>query len=59
MNKNDICIINPRLAKELIHNGGRVINIKPNRDNTDMTVFYFERTKEIEKYLWNNHTIKA
>lgn len=44
MNENVMtkCIINPTIARRLIKAGGKVVDIKPNRNRKGGTVFVFE-----------------
>lgn len=35
------CVYVPALARTLLHNGHKMIDIKPNRENKDRTVFVF------------------
>lgn len=43
------CIINPKVAKELIRKGHRIVDIKANKENSDKTVFVFEATEDFKK----------
>lgn len=40
-----------RLAKELIRNGFKIVDIKSHKDDHRRTVFVFELTPELEDYL--------
>lgn len=56
---NDIVIFSAGIAKDLLDAGYSIINIQPSKRNRDKTIFYFERTKEIEEYISVNHSINV
>lgn len=49
--KNNITVFNAGLAKKLIKLGYVVKDIKPNRNNPQKTVFFFEATEEIKNII--------
>lgn len=51
--KNNITVFNAGLAKKLIKLGYVVKDIKPNRNNPQKTVFFFETTEEIKNIIKN------
>lgn len=44
-------IFDARIARKLLKMGFVVIDIKPNRENTDKSVFVFENTEEFKQAL--------
>ena len=44
-------IFDARIARKLLKMGFVVIDIKPNRENTDKSIFVFENTEEFKKSL--------
>ena len=44
-------IVNPSFARQLIHKGHHIIDIKPRRENPKETVFIFENTEILAKDL--------
>ncbi len=40
-----------KLAKKLLKEGCRIIDIKPMKDNPDRTMFIFESTEKVTEYL--------
>ena len=44
-------IFDAKIARKLLKNGHVVIDIKPNRENTDKSVFVFENTEEFKNAL--------
>ena len=44
-------IFDARIARKLLKQGFVVIDIKPNRENTDKTIFVFENTDEFKVAL--------
>lgn len=55
---NNIVIFSPQIARDLIQKGFRVVDIKPDKNIRIKTIFFFENTEEIKKYLLENHDIK-
>jgi Domain of unknown function (DUF5659) len=51
MNKKHILIFKPKLARNLLRNGFSIVDIKADKNNTDRTIFVFERTKELLEML--------
>lgn len=51
--KNNITVFNAGLAKKLIKLGYVVKDIKPNRNNPQKTVFFFEATEEVKNIIKN------
>lgn len=49
--KKSKLIFDAKIARKLLKMGFVVIDIKPNRDNTDRTVFAFENTEEFQQAL--------
>ncbi len=54
-NKKDIrksrLVFDAKMARKLLKQGFVVIDIKPNRENTDKTIFVFENTDEFKVAL--------
>jgi len=44
-------IIKPPIARTLLHKGNQIIDIKPNKNNQNETVFVFEDTEKFRKDL--------
>lgn len=44
-------IFDARIARKLLKDGFVVIDIKPNRENTDKSIFVFENTEEFKQAL--------
>ena len=44
-------IFDAKIARKLLKQGFVVIDIKPNRENTDKSVFVFENTEEFQNAL--------
>ena len=44
-------IFDARMARKLLKMGFVVIDIKPNRENTDKSIFVFENTEEFKQVL--------
>ena len=44
-------IFDAKIARKLLKMGYVVIDIKPNRENTDKSIFVFENTEEFKKAL--------
>lgn len=55
---NGKIIFSARLARKLIRKGFKLIDIKPNKDNHERTVFVFENTYELNKIINKNKIIK-
>jgi len=51
--KSNITVFNAGLAKKLIKLGYVVKDIKPNKNNPQKTVFFFEATEEIKNIIKN------
>ena len=55
INEKDIrksrLIFDAKIARKLLKMGFVVIDIKPNRENTDKSIFVFENTEEFQKAL--------
>lgn len=43
---NTKIIINPTIARQLLHRGHIIVDIKPKKENKRETVFVFENTKQ-------------
>lgn len=50
-NKKSKLIFDPKIARKLLKQGFVVIDIKPNRENTDKSIFVFENTDEFKAAL--------
>ncbi len=50
-------IKDPSVAKKLIKDGFKVIDIAPKKEKNKEreTVFFFEKTKELEEFLYKNN----
>lgn len=46
-------VFDAKMARKLLKQGFVVIDIKPNRENTDKTIFAFENTEEFKVALEN------
>lgn len=46
-------IFDAKIARRLLKEGFVVIDIKPNRENTDKSIFVFENTEEFKQALAN------
>lgn len=55
---NNIIIFSPRIARDLIQKGFRVVDIKPDKNIRIKTIFFFENIKELKEYLSEKHDIK-
>ena len=44
-------IIKPPIARTLLHKGNQIIDIKPNKNNINETVFVFEDTEKFRNDL--------
>lgn len=44
-------IINPTIARQLLHRGHAIIDIKPKKENIKETVFVFEITEKFKEDL--------
>lgn len=44
-------IYNPSIARQLLHKGNPIIDIKPNKSNNKETIFVFECTENLLKDL--------
>lgn len=51
--KKNITVFNAGLAKKLIKMGYIVRDIKPNKNNPQKTVFFFDATEEIKNIIKN------
>lgn len=53
-------IFNMGVARSLLKNGAKVIDVKPDRDNHDKTIVVFERDEAFEKaFAELNEELKA
>lgn len=44
-------IINPTIARQLLHKGNAICDIKPKKENKNETVFVFEDTEKLKNDL--------
>lgn len=44
-------IINPTIARQLLHKGNAIVDIKPKKENKNETVFVFENTEKLRNDL--------
>jgi hypothetical protein len=44
-------IINPSIARQLLHKGNPIVDIKPKKENKNETVFVFEDTENLRRDL--------
>ena len=54
-----ICIFTAKLARKLLRDGYTIVDIEPNKDNPERTVFYFKYCEKLEsalKYLNSKKT---
>lgn len=45
---NTKMIFTPYVARKLLHMGNPIIDIKPNKENRDKTIFVFENTSKLK-----------
>lgn len=45
------CILNPTIARQLLHKGHVIVDIKPKKENPRETVFIFKDTEQFQKDL--------
>ena len=50
-NKTSKLIFDAKIARQLLKMGFFVIDIKPNRENTDKSIFVFENTEKFQQAL--------
>lgn len=50
-NKNTKLIFKAHIARELLKQGNKIVDIKPNRENTIQTIFVFEKNEKFDKDL--------
>lgn len=50
-NKKSKLIFDAKIARQLLKMGFFVIDIKPNRENTDKSIFVFENTESFQQAL--------
>ena len=51
-------ILSPSIARTLLHMGNQIIDIKPNKNNKNETVFVFENTEKLKNNLSEVTAIK-
>lgn len=51
--KEAITIFTADVARHLIRNGYILLDIKPNKENKDRTLFIFKLEPEIRKVIWD------
>lgn len=49
-------VFDAKIARRLLKMGFVVVDIKPNRDNVDKSIFVFNNTKEFRKALYKVRT---
>lgn len=49
MNKEFISIFKPKKARRLLKMDNPIVDIKPDKDNTDRTIFIFKNTDKLQK----------
>ena len=57
MEIRNIPIYSVKVARDLIHKEFKIVDIRQNRNYPDKSVYYFEDTIEIRKYLSKEHNI--
>lgn len=48
---NSKLILNPTIARKLLHCGNKIIDIKPKKENIRETIFVFELTNKLNNDL--------
>jgi len=48
---NTKIIVNPTIARQLLHKGHAIVDIKPKKENKKETVFVFENTEQFKNDL--------
>ena len=43
------CIFTPFVARNLLNMGNPIVDIKPDKNNKDKTIFVFENTEKLKK----------
>ena len=46
---NTKCIFTPFVARNLLRMGNRIVDIKPDKNNKDKTIFVFEDTNKLKE----------
>lgn len=59
MTEKNIIIFSGKVARDLIQKEYKIVDIQPDRKLPVKSVFYFENTEDIKKYLLNEHDIKV
>lgn len=54
---NNILILSGKVARDLIQKDFKLVDIREDRKVPIKTVFYFEPTEELKKYLDKEHNI--
>ena len=49
MSKEYISIFKPKKARRLLKMDNPIVDIKPDKDNTDRTIFIFKNTDKLQK----------
>lgn len=49
--EKSILIFNPKIARLLVKEGCKIIDIKPQKENTDKTIFIFEKNNKLLSIL--------
>ena len=49
MNKEYISVFKPKRVRRLLRMGNNIYDIKPDKDNTDRTIFIFKNTDKLQK----------
>ncbi len=58
MEIKNIVIFSGRVARDLIQKDYKIVDIQPDRKVPLKSVFFFENTEDIRKYLFKEHDIK-
>lgn len=59
MTEKNIIIFSGKVARDLIQKDFKIVDIQPDRKIPVKSVFYFENTEDVKKYLLNEHDIKV
>ena len=56
---DNIIVFSGAVARDLLREGYNIIDISADHKNKLKTVFYFNRTEQLENYLWDKHKINV
>lgn len=58
MEKDFVSVFSPKVARILIKKGFNVVDIKPFKENTERTIFIFNRTADVMKIIHESVTLR-